>query len=83
MCSESCTNDEGTHPKTETFTFRRGRTASMADVIVKAAVRDAVGDLNVGGDFYDELDAEVQTLLDDAERRAQDNDRKTVQARDL
>jgi histone H3/H4 len=55
----------------------------MADVIVKAAVRDAVGDLNVGGDFYDELDAEVQALLDDAERRAQANDRKTVSARDL
>ena len=55
----------------------------MADLIIKATVRNAVGDLNVGSDFYDELDAEVQTLLDDAERRAQANDRKTVQARDL
>lgn len=55
----------------------------MIDHIVKAAVRTAVGDLNVGSDFYDELDAEVQTLLDDAERRAQANDRKTVGARDL
>jgi histone H3/H4 len=55
----------------------------MADIIVKSAVRNAVGDLNVGGDFYDELDAEVQTLLDEAERRAQANDRKTVGPRDL
>ena len=55
----------------------------MADIIVKAAVRDAVDDLNVAADFYDELDAEVQALLDNAERRAQDNGRKTVQARDL
>jgi histone H3/H4 len=55
----------------------------MADLIVKAAVREAVGDLNVAADIYDELDAEVQTLLDDAERRAQANDRKTVSARDL
>lgn len=55
----------------------------MVDHIVKAAVRPAVGDLNVGGDFYAELDAEVQALLDDAEQRAQDNGRKTVQARDL
>jgi histone H3/H4 len=55
----------------------------MADIIVKAAVRDAVDGLNVGSDFYDELDAEVQDLLDDAERRAQDNGRKTVKARDL
>jgi histone H3/H4 len=55
----------------------------MTDLIVKAAVRDAVDGLNVGGEFYDELDAEVQALLDDAERRAQDNGRKTVGARDL
>jgi hypothetical protein len=57
--------------------------ASMADIIVKTAVRDAVDDLNVGADFYDELDTEVQALLDDAERRAHANDRKTVSARDL
>lgn len=55
----------------------------MADLIVKAAVKNAITDQNVGGDFYDELDAAVQDLLDDAARRAQDNDRKTVQARDL
>jgi histone H3/H4 len=55
----------------------------MADIIVKAAVRDAVTDCNVAGDFYDELDAEVQALLDDAKRRAHANDRKTVSARDL
>jgi histone H3/H4 len=55
----------------------------MAEIIVKAAVRDAVNDLNVSGDFYEELDAEVQALLDDAKRRAQNNGRKTVQARDL
>jgi histone H3/H4 len=55
----------------------------MTDLIVKAAVRNAVDGLNVGSDFYDELDDEVQDLLDDAERRAQDNNRKTVQARDL
>ena len=55
----------------------------MADIIVKAAVRDAVDGLNIGGDFYDELDAEVKDLLEDAERRADANGRKTVQARDL
>lgn len=55
----------------------------MADIIVKTAVRNAVGDLNVSADFYDALDAEVQDLLADAVQRAQANDRKTVQARDL
>jgi histone H3/H4 len=55
----------------------------MADIIVKAAVRNAVDGLNISADFYDALDDEVQALLNDAERRAQANDRKTVQARDL
>lgn len=71
------------HKQTETFTSQRNRTAPMADLIIKAAVRDAIDDCNVGGEFYDELDSEVQSLLDNAERRAQDNGRKTVQARDL
>ena len=55
----------------------------MADIIVKTAVREAVDGLNISADFYDELDAEVQDLLDNAERRADANGRKTVQARDL
>jgi hypothetical protein len=58
-------------------------TSHMADVIVKAAVKDALSDMNVSADFYDALDEEVQAVLDAASRRAQANDRKTVQARDL
>lgn len=55
----------------------------MADLIVKAAVKDALADNNVSSDFYNALDAEVSELLEDAARRAEDNDRKTVQPRDL
>ena len=55
----------------------------MADLIVKAAVKEALSDKNVAADFYDALDAEVKELLEDAARRAEDNDRKTVQPRDL
>lgn len=55
----------------------------MADLIVKAAVKDALNEMNVASDFYDALDEEVEALLDDAARRAQENDRKTVQPRDL
>ena len=55
----------------------------MADLIVKAAVKDALDDMNVASDFYDALDEEVRDLLDDAARRAEENDRKTVQPRDL
>jgi histone H3/H4 len=55
----------------------------MADLTVKSAVKDQLADQNVASDFYDALDSEVGELLEDAARRAQDNDRKTVQPRDL
>ncbi|PSP57513.1 DUF1931 domain-containing protein [Halobacteriales archaeon QH_7_66_36] len=55
----------------------------MADLIVKAAVKEALDDMNVASDFYDALDEEVDEILADAARRADANDRKTVQPRDL
>jgi len=55
----------------------------MSDLIVKAAVKDALSDQNVSADFYDALNEEVAELLDDAAERAEANDRKTVQPRDL
>jgi len=55
----------------------------MAAIVVKSSVKEAVDELNVSRDFYDALDEEVEELLDDAARRAQANDRKTVQPRDL
>jgi len=55
----------------------------MADLIVKAAVKEELNDMNVSSDFYDALDEEVTGLLEDAARRADENDRKTVQPRDL
>lgn len=55
----------------------------MADTIVKAAVQDELSEMNVSADFYDVLDSEVRDLLEDAARRASDNNRKTVQPRDL
>jgi histone H3/H4 len=55
----------------------------MADLIVKAAVKEELDDMNVASDFYDALDERVEELLEDAARRADANDRKTVQPRDL
>lgn len=54
----------------------------MADLIVKSNVKDAV-EQNVSSDFYDELNEQVEELLDDAARRAEENGRSTVQPRDL
>ena len=55
----------------------------MADLIVKAAVKEELSDMNVSSDFYDALDERVDELLADAARRAEENGRKTVQPRDL
>ena len=55
----------------------------MADLIVKAAVKEELDDMNVSSDFYAALDDEVEELLEDAARRAEANDRTTVQPRDL
>lgn len=55
----------------------------MTDLIVKAASKDELDDHNVASDFYDALDEEVASLLEDAAERAEENGRKTVQPRDL
>lgn len=55
----------------------------MSNLVVKAAVKDALENKNVAGDFYEALDAEVEEILEDAARRADANGRKTVQPRDL
>lgn len=56
---------------------------SMTELVVKSAVKDALEENNVASDFYEALDEEVAELIEDAARRATDNDRKTVQPRDL
>jgi len=55
----------------------------MTDLIVKSTVKEALEGNNVSADFYDALNDEVEDLLDDAARRAEANDRRTVQPRDL
>jgi histone H3/H4 len=55
----------------------------MADLIVKSTVKEQLDGMNVAADFYDALDEEVVELLEDAASRADANDRKTVQPRDL
>jgi histone H3/H4 len=55
----------------------------MADLVVQSAVKDQLEEMNVSADFYETLDQEVDELLEKAARRAQENERKTVQPRDL
>jgi len=56
----------------------------MSDlVIVKAKIKENVGDVNVASDFVEVLDAEVKALIRKAVKRAEGNNRKTVMGKDL
>ncbi len=55
----------------------------MVDVIKKAGVRDTAKDVNVGSDFYEELDDKVKEYINRAVERAEANGRKTIKARDV
>ncbi len=52
-------------------------------LVVRSKVKDAAKGMNVAGDFADALSDRVQLLVNDACRRAKDNGRATVKARDL
>jgi histone H3/H4 len=70
-------------PEMRTIIFLTGNTLSMADLIVKSGVKDALAENNVSADFYDALNQEVAGLLEEAADRAEANGRKTVQPSDL
>ena len=55
----------------------------MSDLLVVKAKIEDVTKLNVAGDFAEELSKKVEVLVKDAERRAKDNGRATLKARDL
>ncbi|MDY6770019.1 MAG: DUF1931 domain-containing protein [Candidatus Nanohaloarchaea archaeon] len=55
----------------------------MADIVKKSGVREAAQGVNVGADFYEELDRRAQEMVERAVDRAQENGRKTVKARDV
>lgn len=55
----------------------------MADLIVNSAVKESLDDINVVADLYEVRDNEAAELLEGAAHRAEANDRKTVQPRDL
>lgn len=65
------------------YRLDRQRVACLTYLIVKSAVKEALEDHNVAADFYDALDEEVAEVLTNAVRRADANDRRTIQPRDL
>lgn len=56
----------------------------MAEMlVVKSKIRDVAQGMNVSGDFADALNEKVHQLIMAAVKRSKDNDRKTIQPRDL
>ncbi len=63
---------------------RRKAARKPAELIIsKARTKNAVKKCNVGGEFYEALDAKVRELIKGAEGRAVGNKRKTLKAVDL
>lgn len=54
----------------------------MEDTIKKSGVRKNIS-INVGREVYDAVDEKVKRILEEAEERAEANDRNTVMARDI
>ena len=52
-------------------------------IIVRSRIKEIVGDLNVSGDFGDELEKKAIQLIKDACARAKANQRRTVMGKDL
>jgi histone H3/H4 len=62
---------------------RKKKGAPKELIISKARTKNAVKKCNVGGEFYEALDAHVRSVIADAEKRAIGNKRKTLKAVDL
>ena len=63
---------------------RRKAARKPAELIIsKARTKNSVKKCNVGGEFYEALDAKVRELIKGAEARAIGNKRKTLKAVDL
>jgi len=60
---------------------KKGKAAEL--IISKSRTKGAVKKCNVGGEFYEALDAAVRKMIKEAEGRAVGNKRKTLKAVDL
>ena len=60
----------------------KGKKAT-GDLIISKSRTKAAAKINVSGDFYGALDGVVRGMIKSAEKRAQDNGRKTLRPHDL
>jgi len=52
-------------------------------IVVKSKIKELVGTYNVSGDFSEVLNIKVKQMVQDAVKRAEANNRKTVMGRDI
>lgn len=55
----------------------------MANIIVKSKIKEITGEFKVSGDYYEALEEEVKLFIKKSIKRAEANNRKTIQPRDL
>ncbi len=56
----------------------------MSDgIVIRTKLKEAIGDLNLGGDFVEALNKKVDGVVKEACERAKANGRRTVMAKDL
>lgn len=66
---------------------KKGKKKESGEIlVVQSKVREYLknqGDYNIGSDLVGAVSGRVEEVLNDAARRAKDNGRKTIQARDV
>jgi len=55
----------------------------MSELLVNPVVKDVLSDQNIYDEFYNALNEEVSKQFENAARRTEANDQKTVQSSDL
>ncbi|MFW6285581.1 MAG: hypothetical protein ACOC16_00250 [Nanoarchaeota archaeon] len=55
----------------------------MEMIVVKSKIKEVVKDVNVSGDFTAELNEAAVALVEKASKRAESNNRKTIQGKDV
>ena len=64
-------------------TKRRTKARGPVDMIISKSRTKAAASINVSGDFYGALDVAVREMISEAEKRAEENGRKTLRPYDL
>ncbi|MBU0929922.1 MAG: NFYB/HAP3 family transcription factor subunit [Nanoarchaeota archaeon] len=52
-------------------------------LVVRSKIKDAAKGMNVASDFADHLSKKVEEMINQAVERAKENNRKTIQPKDL